>query len=133
MKWCNMHTTSLQSDLQNRHVSKQQKKRPGLHNPNSLREEVKPKLASLGLDGPVLPTRGKKLKQVIGRVRRVNRHFTRSVTQPSVIKRCNRSKIATGYTGGCLTIRSRQALLHETVTPNQIETPKQRMLSITEW
>ena len=75
-------------------------RRKGLHDSNSLREEAKPKPASLGLNGPVAPTGGKKLEQVVGWVRRVNRNFTGSVTQPSVIKRCNRWKFATGYTGG---------------------------------
>ena len=76
-------------------------RRKGLVDPNSLRkEEAKPKPASFGLNGPVVPTTGKKLKQVVGWVRRVNRNFTDSVTQLSVIKRCNRWKIATGYMGG---------------------------------
>ena len=47
------------SDIQNRHVSRQQKK-PGLHDPNSLREEAKPKPLSLG---PVAPTGGQKREQ----------------------------------------------------------------------
>ena len=63
--------------------------RKGLHDLNSLGEEAKPKPVSLGLNGPVAPTRGKKLEQVVGWVRRVNQNFTGSVTQPSVIKRCN--------------------------------------------
>ena len=72
--------------------------RKGLHHPNSLREEAEPKPASLGLNGPVTPTGGKKLEQVVGRVRRVNRNFTGSVTQPSVIKRCNGWKANWMYT-----------------------------------
>ena len=47
-------------------------RRKGLDDPNSLREEAKPKPASLGLNGPVAPTEGKKLEQVVGWVRRVN-------------------------------------------------------------
>ena len=75
-------------------------RRRGLHDPSSLREEAKPKPASLGLNGPVSPTGGKKLEQVVDWVRRVIRNFTGSATQPNVIKRCNRWKIATCSTGG---------------------------------
>ena len=45
-------------------------RRKGLDDPNSLREEAKPKPASLGLNGPATPTGGKKLEQVVGWVRR---------------------------------------------------------------
>ena len=61
-KRCNKLRVSSQTYTTDMYLNNRRK---GLDDPNSLREEAKPKQASLGLNGPVAPTGGKKLEQVV--------------------------------------------------------------------